>query len=254
MHVLIFTGGEFTKPADAEVFFQNIKKIDFVVAADSGLQAALQYSDFFKGRIDFEPDVILGDMDSLQNADAVLAGFPSEKIIKHNPYKDLTDTELALDYVYEKFFDNVNADKIGIAVDKQKLDSDLFVTLIGGSGGRVDHLLGIFDLFSWKTKPSVWLCGSQAIWYSCEGVSFKIANLRQNDYVSVARLNGSREGGKIVSEGLEWESPLFRKSGMPSISNRISADFFEQKKNVTIKITEGEFLLILPVCAKVEKG
>ena len=255
MHVVIFTGGEYTKSENARNFFECLNKPDFVIAADSGLEAAMEYG--------FTPDIILGDMDSLKDADSILKNFPAEKIIKHNPYKDFSDTELALDYAYEKIAGSV-LDLDSYSDSAQNTTRDFFVTLIGGAGGRIDHLLGIFDLFSEEKRPSAWLYNNQVLWFAGQGSGFEISNLKQNDYISVARPSGSRAGGKINSSGLEWESEHFRKEGMPSLSNRISdkafaADMVDKTafaadmadKKVSIKVEEGNFILILPVTAKV---
>lgn len=270
MHVVIFTGGEYTKPEQARIFFESIKTPDFVIAADSGLVAAIDYSDFYSGKIDFSPDVITGDMDSLKESAAnnvnagngtkfgsatdasdILKNFPSAKIIKHNPYKDFSDTELALEYAYENCMENHRKDCRKGVRSEQVSSADFFVTIIGGAGGRIDHLLGIFDLFSEENHPDAWLYNSQILWYAKQGSVFEISNLGQHDYISVARTNGSRSGGKIISDGLEWESDLFRKEGMPSLSNRISEKAFAANKKVSIKVDEGDFILILPVTAKV---
>lgn len=251
MHVVIFTGGEYTKPEQARIFFESMEKPDFVIAADSGLVAAIDYSDFYSGKIDFSPDVITGDMDSLENADGILKNFPSAKIIKHNPYKDFSDTELALEYAYENCMENHRkVCREGVRSEKGS-SADFFVTIIGGAGGRIDHLLGIFDLFSQKNHPDAWLYNSQILLFAKRGSVFEISNLGQHDYISVARPSGSRAGGKIISDGLEWESEVFRKEGMPSLSNRISDKAFAADKKVSIKVEEGDFILILPVTAKV---
>ena len=145
MHIVVFTGGEFTKPEDSKFFFKNVEKPSFIIAADSGLVAALEYSSY---NADFSPDIILGDMDSLKDAPSLLKKFPAEKIIRHNPYKDFTDTELALDYAHKK-------------IRECDAGGKKFITLVGGCGGRADHFLGIFDLFSVKSRPDAWLCGNQ---------------------------------------------------------------------------------------------
>lgn len=267
MHVVIFTGGEYTKPEQARIFFEGMEKPDFVIAADSGLVAAIDYSDFYSGKIDFSPDVITGDMDSLKesvsansNADFaknslsvsdILKNFPAAKIFKHNPYKDFSDTELALEYAYENCMKNHRKVCREGVRSEQVSSADFFVTIIGGAGGRIDHLLAIFDLFSEKNHPDAWLYNSQILLFAKQGSVFEISNLAQYDYISVARPSGSRAGGKIISEGLEWESELFRKEGMPSLSNRISDKAFAADKKVSIKVEEGNFILILPVTAKV---
>ncbi|MGP1458359.1 MAG: hypothetical protein ACTTKL_03500 [Treponema sp.] len=55
----------------------------------------------------------------------------------------------------------------------------------------------------------------------------------------------------MQSEGLEWESPLFRKNGMPSLSNRISKDFYAAEKPVILRADGADFLAIAPHSARV---
>ena len=253
MHVVVFTGGDFPKPEHTQLFWKNVSAPDFVVAADSGFDAALAYEKYFKGNYDFMPDLISGDMDSLKNFETKLASFPEEKILRHDPYKDFTDTELALDFVYKKFssagHDAYPQGKSAVPAEKD----GLFVTIVGGAGGRVDHLLGIFDIFSMEIRPSAWICMEQVLWFAPEKSLFEISALTLDDVISVARLNGSRTGGRIVSQGLEWDSPCFRNQGMPSISNRISKKTFSEKKAVKISVEEGSFVLVLPVTALVNR-
>ena len=53
--------------------------------------------------------------------------------------------------------------------------------------------------------------------------------------------------GKIISQNLEWESNLFRKKGMPSLSNRIK----QNQKQIKLHIKGSNFLLIVPLFATV---
>lgn len=253
MHVVVFTGGDFPVPEHTQLFWKNVSAPDFVIAADSGFDAALIYSKYFAGDYDFTPDLISGDMDSLKNFETKLSSFSEEKILRHNPYKDFTDTELALDFVYKRFssagHDSHSEDRFAVSTEKD----GLFVTLVGGAGGRIDHLLGIFDIFSMDIRPSAWICMEQVLWFAPEKSLFEISGLKSDDVIAVSRLNGSRTDGRIVSQGLEWDSPCFRKQGMPSISNRISKKAFVEKKAVKISVEEGCFVIILPVTAVVKR-
>lgn len=95
---------------------QVLAKVDFLVCADGGANAA-----WACGRL---PDVLVGDLDSVsaevltrcQEAGVQVARYPREK--------DETDLELALQW----------------AVAKSPGATDIW--LFGASGGRLDHLLG----------------------------------------------------------------------------------------------------------------
>ena len=125
-----------------------------------------------------------------------------------------------------------------------------FVTLIGGAGGRTDHFLSIYNLFGTKIAPDAWLCGEQVLW-KAERSSFEISGLKAGDVISVARAFGKNHGGKIRSQGLEWESSLFRKKGMPSGSNTIKEEWAKKSLPVKIDFLRGSFVLIAPLFASV---
>ncbi len=92
---------------------------DPVIAADSGLRFCME--------ADVMPDVILGDFDSADSAD--LRWFQDrvpERIRRFPAKKDETDTELAVRCALE-----AGADRI---------------VILGGTGNRIDHMLGNLQL------------------------------------------------------------------------------------------------------------
>lgn len=110
--IIIVSGGRLVDP----VFFQ--KKIagmenHLVICCDGGARN-FQY-------LGIKPDVIIGDMDSIDPAQLASYSAQGIKIIKYPTSKDFTDTELALDYAL-----NLNPEEIFIW---------------GALGGRVDHTL-----------------------------------------------------------------------------------------------------------------
>lgn len=249
LHAVIFTGGEFPAPEETKRFWESplafgeARMPDFVVAADSGIEALRVYDDFFyradedfrkaedfRPKRDFSPDLILGDFDSISDP-KILSRYPDEIIEKSPAYKDLTDTELAINAVRSRF-------------------GDAFITLVGGAGGRADHFLGIFDLFGGKDSPDAWLCGEQVL-LNAKRRKFFVEDLDAGSPISVARASREFRGGKIHTRGLEWESGVFRKRGMPSISNTISLEYFKEKRPVELRFTRGAFVLILPISAKI---
>ncbi len=238
MQIVIFTGGDFPHP-DLEREFFHSNKPDFVIAADSGLSACEKYIGYFKDA-SFEPDVILGDWDSIEKKDEVKK-FPSALIENFPVDKDWTDTELALNTAYSHF-------------EKEKVpEEERKVILVGAGGGeRIDHLLAVFDLFSEKTHPDIWLGGKQSIYFLPEGKTVAVENLALDDVFSVLRTSRARRGGKIFSEGLLWPHDKFRNEGLPSLSNRISPEFFMDKNPVKLTAIEGDFVAVFPYSANVK--
>lgn len=247
-HAVVFTGGEFSAPErtrdfwESPLVFGEARKPDFVVAADSGIEALRAYRDYFSreplgfrnaefhNESVFYPDLILGDFDSISDP-KILSQYPDEIIERSPAHKDLTDTELAINAVRARF-------------------KNVFVTLVGGAGGRQDHFLGIFDLFGGKLSPDAWLCGEQ-VFLNARKKKFFVENLDAGSPVSVARASREFRGGKILSRGLEWESGVFRKRGMPSISNTISLEYFKERRPVEFYFKRGSFVLILPISSRI---
>lgn len=122
--VIIVSGGG---SADAAFFKSQVGKRDdcLIIGCDGGSCHLKSWG--------IKPDVIIGDMDSIDAG--LLARYDSEKIkiIKYPAEKDFTDTELALDYALE-----VKPEKIYIWC---------------ALGGRMDHTLSnIFLLFKGQEK------------------------------------------------------------------------------------------------------
>ncbi len=114
---LIITGGSIDRPFAIKVW--NAQEWDQVIGVDSALRFCVE-----EGLI---PDVILGDFDSAHPEDVehFREMFP-ERVETFPSEKDETDTELAVDCAIR-----AGADKI---------------TILGGTGTRVDHLLGNVQL------------------------------------------------------------------------------------------------------------
>jgi len=98
MKTLIFSGGDFS-PSDSF----NYEKYDLIICADKG------FENLEKAGV--KPHIALGDFDSTDIPDIPFVKYPAEK--------DVTDTEIAIDYA------------IGNGADE--------IMILGGTGGRLDH-------------------------------------------------------------------------------------------------------------------
>ncbi|MCD8365738.1 MAG: thiamine diphosphokinase [Clostridiales bacterium] len=117
MKSLIITGGQIDLPFARQLMEKE--RWDFVISADSGLN--------FCREAEILPDEILGDFDSVNPG--ALQFFQDrcpERIHVYPPEKDETDTELAILRALE-----MGADSI---------------TILGGTGTRLDHVLGNLQL------------------------------------------------------------------------------------------------------------
>ena len=227
LHIVIFTGGLYPDAESTTLFWKTHPQPDYVIAADSGLEACLAYK--------LNPCVILGDFDSISSP-ALLELFGDDIKVPFPKDKDYTDTELAIEKAHE-IADSRNAEP--------------FITLVGGDGGRADHFLSIFDSFSALHHPDVWLCQEQALYFLAEKRTLEVNGLKKTDVISIARTTRQYDKGQIRSEGLEWEGQLFRKSGIPSLSNRISEESAKNRLPVRLTAEGADFIVIAPHSAVV---
>jgi len=182
-----------------------------LAAADSGLLLAEAAG--------LKPDWITGDMDSLVNVD-ILSSYQAEQLIRHTAEKDYTDTELALTLLWEKGCDET--------------------WIIGGGGGRLDHLLGIRDLFEREPFPRRWITANEDVYCidSMEKNSLTV-KLEPGAIVSVFPLGG--DPWQAESYGLKWPlDTVYWKRGLYGLSNvAVNGEF-------SIMVKAGRFMIILP--------
>lgn len=117
MKFLIVSGGSLNKEFVTKVVGQG--RYDRILAADSGMNALYAAA--------VTPDIIIGDFDSADKK--ILAFFQQNKEIDFgtlNPEKDDTDTEFAIRESIRRGADSI--------------------TIIGGTGTRLDHVLGNISL------------------------------------------------------------------------------------------------------------
>jgi thiamine pyrophosphokinase len=122
--IIIVSGG---CSVDSIFFIKQIKKTGscLIICCDGGAR-------HFRN-LNIKPDVIIGDMDSIDSVQLANYSAQEIKIIKYPANKDFTDTELALDYAL-----NLKPEKIFIWC---------------ALGGRIDHTLAnIFLLLKGQEK------------------------------------------------------------------------------------------------------
>jgi thiamine pyrophosphokinase len=186
MKSLIITGGQGPGLKVLESLSFNA---DFVVVADSGLDSI--------GGTTIEPDYIVGDFDSLSDT-TLLNRYKKADILTYSSEKDETDTELALNICIKKKSEQI--------------------TIAGGGGGRLDHILGVLYLFTRTNVPDAWYTAKEIVFNIKPGIQgrFRVVIGSQ---VSVFPLMAMSQGMK--SEGLAWPlKDLIWEPGYYGISNR----------------------------------
>lgn len=204
---IIFTGGESPDAQAVKRIVESADKDILIIAADSGFDTAMN--------ADIKTDWVIGDMDSAKNY-AGLAAMPPERVIRHERDKDFTDTELAVLLAAEKGCNEI--------------------WIIGGGGGRIDHLFGIRSLFDRDFFPRRWITALEDI-YCIDGKSEKWT-VSGGAIVSVfpagdGPWEAASSGLKWQLDGVSWSRGFF---GLSNIA--VSGEF-----SITAK--KGRFMVIL---------
>ncbi|GMO31992.1 MAG: thiamine diphosphokinase [Termitinemataceae bacterium] len=203
-----FTGGD---APTTEICRSIASGAEIIAAADSGLITCETSG--------LAPQIIAGDMDSIDDIKR-LEKYPQKIIFKYECDKDKTDTEIIIDLLWERGHKNI--------------------ILIGGGGGRLDHLLAIYKIFERKKSPLRWRTKNEDIYNVRANKSLKIET-PIGTAISVFKLKGIFANAK--SEGLKW--PLDKvswKNGFCGVSNAAVAD------TIKIKVMHGNFLVICNTC------
>ncbi len=199
---LLLLGGE-GPPRD--LLEPILSKVVCTVAADSGFDLAR--------RLKILPDLLVGDFDSLEPS-RELKNYPEERIRRYPRDKDQTDAELGLQALWDRGMRRT--------------------VVVGGGGGRVDHLLGLVTLFEREKIPTLWYTARELI-QVVEGTL--VVTDCKGQTVSFFPLGGpvagmSSSGLKWPLDGLEWDR------GDMGLSNVFSAD------RCTISVTKGRLLMV----------
>jgi thiamine pyrophosphokinase len=187
---------------------------DIIAAADSGLIAAENAG--------LNPHWIIGDMDSLGDLRR-LEKYPPERVLRYPADKDYTDTELVLRLLWDQGCDET--------------------WLVGGGGGRTDHLFAIRSLFEREPSPDRWISGAEDIYRVKPGATLSASGEgeRKPDFpVSVFPLGSGP--WKAESRSLKWPLDALRwDRGFFGLSN-IARD-----GSFSIRAARGSFMVIIPL-------
>lgn len=221
-HVVVFTGGLYPPKSVLNTFFEDTSLPTFCIAADSGYNTALS--------LGYTPDLLVGDMDSVSSL-SVLESMSKDRIKIWPRDKDYTDTEIAL-------------------MEATKHNPD-YLTLVGGDGGRLDHLFAIQKLFQTPLAPTYWIGKEQTTFFlSAKSTHSRLQIDRERmaaNQISVFHVPEKRGEYEIESQGLEW--PLEKvqwNKGEYSLSNRITTKYLEEQKKALIQVSKGSFICIIP--------
>lgn len=207
MKALLISNGELR---DINLLKKLSNEVDFVLAADGGTNHCI--------RAGILPDLIIGDLDSIDLE--VLDKIKKLKIdiLKYPSKKNATDTEICLDYLIENKYKEI--------------------ILLGSLGRRIDHTLANIFLLEYLLDKNIagrLVDDKNTIYLVEDKKTFK----NDRKYISVIPL--SDEGIEVSLEGLEY--PLDHKFINRGSSLGVSNEFKDSLGIVNIH--KGRALVIL---------
>ncbi|MCP3955162.1 MAG: thiamine diphosphokinase, partial [Desulfobacterales bacterium] len=200
-------------PTDSAADRKHVPPDALIIAADGGAE--------YCRKLDLVPDVIVGDMDSLERDSATIAAFKDTEIIRHPTRKDATDLELAI--------------RLALARGAQSL------IILGALGGRWDMSIGNLFLLALPelAKISVRLVDGpqEIVWLT--GKKTAVFHGDQGDTLSLIPTCANVSG--ITLEGLEY--PLEKATLAYGTSRGISNVL--KSKRASVALDSGTLVCIL---------
>ena len=205
--VILFANGLLP---DLETARRLLRTKDTLLAADGGTRHALA--------LGLVPSVVIGDLDSLSQAECRLLEQAGTAFHKHPRDKDETDLELALNYVLDNGFRHI--------------------LVIGGLGGRLDQVLANLTLLANPRLSAVDIRLDDGL----EEAFFILKQARikgsAGEIVSLIPWGGQVTG--VTTSGLRW--PLHEESLFPGKTRGISNELLV--KSATITLQSGLLLVV----------
>lgn len=210
MRTIIIAAGE---PGGAEAGPQRwLRDGDRIIAADGGTARALAWG--------LLPHLVIGDLDSLPDADRERLAALGCRFLVHPQAKDETDLELALAHAAGEGADElVVLGALGGRLD-HSLANVLLLTLPGLAGCRVRIVDGEEEAFLVRGGGAAAVCG------------------RPGDRVSLLPLGGDARG--VTASGLAW--PLRGETLRFGHSRGVSNEMLSSQAEVTVE--EGLLLVV----------
>ena len=206
-HALIFIGGD----APQLSLREQLPDAALVIAADSGWAHATAFG--------FTPDLLVGDMDSIQPEHLAAARASDTEIIEHSADKDFTDTELALQLARKFDYRHIH--------------------LVSGGGDRFDHLLAMVHSLVEHADDATLTAhiGTQHVRIVTPRESATFA-AEPGATISLIPLGGSARG--VTTRGLQWE---LKRSTLRSFASR-GVSNIATTAAITVSLRTGALAII----------
>jgi thiamine pyrophosphokinase len=201
-NLLISLGGNCTVKS-----INNTETFEKIIAVDSGYENLTKH--------DLKPDVLIGDLDSVDEELINIAKSEGVEIFEFNKDKDESDFELAINY--------------SISIEAGS------ITIIGGENGEIDHLFSIYNIISnckfdngitWLYENYIMNFESTAIFSLPKGEKFSIIPISNLENLNI-------EGSKY-----ELHDTFLPKGSSRTIRNESIG------KEITVSCSTGLFNLV----------
>lgn len=213
------TGGEVIVLAGGDTVDASIRHLlphrATVIAADSGLALA--------PILGLTVDLVVGDLDSVDPDQLTAARAAGVQVDRHPVDKDRTDLAIALDTAMTRSPDRI--------------------TVVGGHGGRLDHLLANAALFaapSYAETRLVARMGHATLTVARGGRSATELSGAPGDLVSLLAVHGDAAG--VTTDGLRFalEGQDLAAGSSQGVSNEFTGD------RATVALHDGVLLVVQP--------
>ena len=209
--VVVLAGGD---PLPASLLADVAEAIDhasLTVAADAGLHHA--------HRADREVDVLIGDLDSVDPEALEQARRAGTDVRSYPVDKDATDLALALDLVLERTAGAGAGAGAGARAGAERPD----VLVIGGHGGRTDHLVANLLLLAAERHAPLHIHA----WWGADMLHIVRDSVRLTgavgSNVSLLALHGAAEGVRTTGLRFPLDDAVLAAGSSLGMSNRMSA-------------------------------
>jgi thiamine pyrophosphokinase len=207
MRVLLIANGPVT---DDEILRHQIEWADQIIAVDGGMRHLV--------RIDHQPNLWVGDMDSFDFDLEYTQWLASVKVLKYPVHKDASDTELAID----------------IAMKSNPTD----LVMMGMLGARIDHTLANLGLLKPICQKGIRASirdADQIVYYINEKITLKGLKGKTISLSPITNLEG------VTITGCEYplSDDIVSRTSSLGLSNKAVDDV------VTYHVKSGEAYIIV---------
>ncbi len=217
MRAVIFANGTFNDPQQAR---ESLHTDDLIIAVDGGTHHAWA--------CDVDPQVVIGDLDSLTPDEQERLRAGRAKVINFSPHKDKTDLELALLHAASQGIDEI--------------------VILAALGGRLDQTIAnllLLTLPELVDRDVRVVQGAQRVFVIRSEV---LIEGHPGDTVSLIPLGGDALG--VTAQGLKWslDDETLRFGPARGVSNVL------RDRQALVRVRRGLLLCVVTHASEIEES